>query len=74
MTQTAGNIEVNHGGTIHRASYSVKNGKVHILTPLGNKSPKPLGSSKPEEVARLMLKEVLHERDNKWSPVKRPST
>jgi hypothetical protein len=56
MTQVAGTIEVNHGGTIYRASYSVKDGKVHILTPLGRKVSKVVGGAAPEEVARIMLK------------------
>jgi hypothetical protein len=32
----AGTVEVSHNGETYRASYSVKNGMVHILTPLGS--------------------------------------
>lgn len=60
----AGTIEVQHGGSRFSASFSVKNGKVHILTPLGSKPAKPAGAS-PEAVARSMLKELLHDRDKR---------
>ena len=59
----AGTVEVLHRGEQYRAAYSVKNGMVHILTTLGRKPPRPPGGSPPEAVARLMLKELLHERD-----------
>jgi hypothetical protein len=68
---SAGTAEVRYAGTTYRTSYSVKNGKVHILTPLGTKPPKPLGNSSPEEVTRGMLKELLHDRDSRWTPVRR---
>jgi hypothetical protein len=61
----AGTIEVMHRGETYRAAYSVKNGRVHILTPLGSVPAKPLGNSQPQATARLMLKELLHERDAK---------
>jgi hypothetical protein len=70
----AGTVEVNHGGTVYRASYSVKNGKVHILTPLGKKVPKPIGTASPAEVARTMLKELLHDRTAGGSRSARPSS
>ena len=60
----AGTIEVKHGGVAYSASYSVKNGKVYLVTPLGSPAPKPAGDS-PEAVARLMLKTLLHERDKR---------
>jgi hypothetical protein len=59
----AGTVEVLHRGEQYRAAYSVKNGMVHILTTLGRKPPRPPGGSPPQAVARLMLKELLHERD-----------
>jgi hypothetical protein len=59
----AGTVEVLHRGEQYRAAYSVKNGMVHILSTLGKKTPRPPGGSPPEAVARLMLKELLHERD-----------
>jgi hypothetical protein len=59
----AGTVEVLHRGEPYRAAYSVKRGMVHILTTLGRKTPRPPGDAAPEEVARLMLKELLHERD-----------
>lgn len=61
----AGRVEVTHNGEIFRASYSVKNGMVHILTPLGAKPPRPLGGAPPRSVAGMMLKDLLHERDAK---------
>ena len=54
---TAGTIEVNHGGTIYRASYSVKDGKVQIAAPLGSRPARHVGTSQPPEVARRMLRE-----------------
>ena len=59
----AGTVEVMHRGETYRAAYSVKNGRVHILTPLRNVGAKPVGNSPPQATARLMLKELLHERD-----------
>lgn len=32
----SGTIEVKHAGVSYSAAYSVRNGKVHILTPLGS--------------------------------------
>ena len=61
----AGTVEVMHRGETYRAAYSVKQGRVHILTPLGNVAAKPVGDSPPQVTARLMLKELLHERDAK---------
>ena len=61
----AGTVEVMHRGETYRAAYSVKKGWVHILTPLGNVPAKPVGNSLPQAMARLMLKELLHERDAK---------
>ena len=61
---SAGKIEVKHAGVTYSASYSVKDGKVHLVTPLGRPAPKPAGDS-PEAVARLMLKTLLHERDKR---------
>jgi len=58
----AGKVEVKHAGTTYSASYSVKNGKVHLLTPLGSSPPKTAGTA-PDAVARAMLKAILHERD-----------
>lgn len=60
----AGTIEVQHAGVRYSASYSVKNGKVHILTPLGSKESKPAGGSS-EAFARSMLKALLHDRDKR---------
>ena len=62
---SAGTAEVRYAGMTYRASFSVKNGKVHLLTPLGRREPKALGNSSPEEVARRMLKELLHDRDSR---------
>ena len=59
----AGTVEVLHRGEQYRAAYSVKNGMVHILSTLGRKAPRPPGDASPQAVARLMLKELLHERD-----------
>jgi hypothetical protein len=59
----AGTVEVVHRGEQFRAAYSVKNGMVHILTTLGRKPPRAPAGSPPQAVARLMLKELLHERD-----------
>jgi hypothetical protein len=61
----AGTVEVMHRGETYRAAYSVKQGRVHILTPLGNVPAKRVGDSPPQATARLMLKELLHERDAK---------
>ncbi len=61
---TAGTIEVKYAGVTYSASYSVKNGKVHLVTPLGSPAPKPAGNA-PEAVARAMLKTLLHERDKR---------
>jgi hypothetical protein len=61
---SAGTIEVKHAGATYSASYCVKNGKVHLVTPLGSSPPKPAGNS-PEAVARFMLKTLLHERDKR---------
>ena len=61
----AGTVEVNHRGTTYRASYSVKHRKVHLLTALGSKPPRALGTAQPQEIARKMLKEILHERDKR---------
>jgi hypothetical protein len=55
---------VKHAGATYSASYCVKNGKVHLVTPLGSSPPKPAGNS-PEAVARFMLKTLLHERDKR---------
>jgi hypothetical protein len=67
---TAGIVEVEHAGTQYRASWSVKSGLVHLLTPLGKTVPKPVGTSSPDAVARGMLKQMLHDRDSRWKPVR----
>ena len=69
----AGTAEVRYAGTTYRASYSVKNGKVHLLTPLGRREPKPLGNWSPEEIARRMLKELLHDQDSRSTLVRCPT-
>ena len=59
----AGTVEVQHRGEAYRAAYSVKRGMVHILTTVGRKPARPPAGSPPQAIARLMLKELLHERD-----------
>jgi hypothetical protein len=62
---TAGEITVVFAGTTYRASYAVREGNVHVLTPLGSKPPRPFGNAEPEQVACQMLKEILHERNRR---------
>ena len=51
--QAAGTIEVKYAGVPYSASYSVKDGWVHLLTPLGSARPKRAGDSpEGEETAR----------------------
>jgi hypothetical protein len=59
---TAGTIEFKHGGTTYSAAYAVRHGQVHVLTPLGKVPPRPVGTFRPEEVAKAMLREILHHR------------
>jgi hypothetical protein len=58
----AGTVEFKLGGTTYSAAYAVRNGQVHVLTPLGKVPPRPLGTLRPEEVAKAMLREILHHR------------
>jgi hypothetical protein len=62
---TAGEITVVFAGTTYRASYAAREGNVHVLTPLGSKPPRPVGNAEPEQLARQMLKEILHERNRR---------
>jgi hypothetical protein len=62
-TSEAGTVEVLHRGEPYRAAYSVKRGMVHILSTVGRTLPRAPAASPPQAVARLMLKEMLHERD-----------
>jgi hypothetical protein len=62
MANDAGTIEIKHGGERYQASYAVRKGQVHLLTPLGSVEPQPLGSEVAAEVAKAMLRKILLNR------------